>query len=64
MTRRSTSRCRFAVPLEELGAHTPALTANPPVNAIPYVCAAPPGILSTADLPPITPAGPRPKHDE
>ena len=49
----------IAVPLEELGAHTPALTANPPVNAVPYVCAAPPGILSTADLPPITPAGPR-----
>jgi 4-hydroxy-tetrahydrodipicolinate reductase len=47
------------VPLEELGAHTPSLTANPPVNAIAYVCAAPPGILSTADLPPITPAGPR-----
>lgn len=54
----------FPIPLEELGAHTPAYTANPPVNAIPYVCAAPPGILSTADLPPITPAGPRPKHDE
>lgn len=51
------------VPLEQLGAHTPSLTANPPVNAIPYVCAAPPGILSTADLPPITPAGPRAKHD-
>lgn len=48
----------IAVPLEELGAHTPSLTANPPVNAIPYVCAAPPGILSTSDLPPITPAGP------
>ena len=49
----------FPIPLEELGAHTPAYTANRPVNAIPYVCAAPPGILSTADLPPITPAGPR-----
>jgi hypothetical protein len=52
----------IAVPLEELGAHTPSLTANPPVNAVPYVCAAPPGILSTADLPPITPAGPRIAH--
>jgi 4-hydroxy-tetrahydrodipicolinate reductase len=52
----------IAVPLEELGAHTPSLTANPPVNAIPYVCAAPHGILSTADLPPITPAGPRIAH--
>jgi 4-hydroxy-tetrahydrodipicolinate reductase len=49
----------IAVPVEQLGPHTPSLTANPPVNAIPYVCAAPPGILSTADLPPITPAGPR-----
>jgi 2,4-diaminopentanoate dehydrogenase len=48
----------FPVPLEELGAFTPALTANRPVNAIPYVCAAPPGMLSTADLPPIVPAGP------
>jgi len=28
------------------------------VNAIPYVCAAPPGILTTTDLPIITPAGP------
>jgi 2,4-diaminopentanoate dehydrogenase len=48
----------FPVALEDLGAYTPALTANRPVNAIPYVCAAAPGILSTADLPPITPAGP------
>ena len=49
----------FPVPLEDLGSFTPAYTANRPVNAIPYVCAAAPGILSTADLPPITPAGPR-----
>jgi 4-hydroxy-tetrahydrodipicolinate reductase len=49
----------FPIPLEQLGAFTPAYTANRPVNAVPYVCAAPPGILSTADLPPITPAGPR-----
>jgi 4-hydroxy-tetrahydrodipicolinate reductase len=49
----------FPVPLADLGSYTPAYTANRPVNAIPYVCAAPPGILSTADLPPITPAGPR-----
>jgi 4-hydroxy-tetrahydrodipicolinate reductase len=48
----------FPVPVEELGAFTPAYTANRTVNAIPYVCAAPPGILSTADLPPIIPAGP------
>jgi 4-hydroxy-tetrahydrodipicolinate reductase len=49
----------FPVPLEELGSYTPAYTANRPVNAIPYVCAAPPGILTTTDLPVITPAGPR-----
>jgi 4-hydroxy-tetrahydrodipicolinate reductase len=48
----------FPVPVEELGPITPAYTANPPVNAVPYVCAAPPGILATADLPRITPAGP------
>jgi 4-hydroxy-tetrahydrodipicolinate reductase len=51
----------FPVPLEELGSFTPAYTANRPVNAIPYVCAAPPGILTTMDLPIITPAGPRAK---
>ncbi len=50
----------FPVPLEELGAMTPALTANRPVNAVPYVCAAPPGILTTTDLPVMTPAGPVP----
>jgi 4-hydroxy-tetrahydrodipicolinate reductase len=49
----------FPVPLEDLGSFTPAYTANRPVNAIPYVCAAPPGILTTTDLPMITPAGPR-----
>jgi 4-hydroxy-tetrahydrodipicolinate reductase len=49
----------FPIPLDELGAHTPAYTANRPVNAVPYVCAAPPGILATRDLPPILPAGPR-----
>jgi 4-hydroxy-tetrahydrodipicolinate reductase len=48
----------FPVPVSDLGAFTPAYTANRPVNAVPYVCAAPPGIVSTADLPPITPAGP------
>ncbi len=49
----------FPIPVEDLGSFTPAYTANRPVNAIPYVCNAPPGILVTADLPPITPAGPR-----
>ena len=49
----------FPIPLEELGSFTPAYTANRPVNAIPYVCAASPGIVATADLAPITPAGPK-----
>jgi 4-hydroxy-tetrahydrodipicolinate reductase len=49
----------FPIPPEEFGSYTPAYTANPAVNAIPYVCAAAPGILLTEDLPPITPAGPR-----
>jgi 2,4-diaminopentanoate dehydrogenase len=49
----------FPIPLDDLASFTPAYTGNRPVNAIPYVCAAPPGILSTTDLPPITPAGPR-----
>lgn len=48
----------FPVAVEELGSVTPAYTANRPVNAIPYVCAAPPGILATADLPPLLPSGP------
>jgi hypothetical protein len=48
----------FPIPIDDLASFTPAYTANRPVNAIPYVCAARPGILSTADLPPITPAGP------
>jgi 4-hydroxy-tetrahydrodipicolinate reductase len=48
----------FPIPLEDLGAHTPAYTANRPVNAIPYVCAAAPGIVATTELPPIVPAGP------
>jgi 4-hydroxy-tetrahydrodipicolinate reductase len=51
----------FPVPLDELGEWTPGYTANRPVNAVPYVCAAPPGILRTQDLPPIVPAGPHPR---
>jgi 4-hydroxy-tetrahydrodipicolinate reductase len=41
----------FPVPIEELASVVPAFNANGPVNAIPYVCAAPPGILTTEDLP-------------
>jgi 4-hydroxy-tetrahydrodipicolinate reductase len=48
----------FPVVPEDLGSVTPAYTANRPVNAVAYVCAAAPGILSTTDLPVITPAGP------
>jgi 4-hydroxy-tetrahydrodipicolinate reductase len=44
---------RFPVPPEEWGATSPGATAHRPVNAIPYVCAAAPGIRTTADLPQI-----------
>lgn len=49
----------FPVPLDELASYVPAYNANGPVNAIPYVCAARPGILTTEDLPVILPRGPR-----
>jgi hypothetical protein len=51
----------FPVPPDKIGEFVPAYNANLPVNAIPYVCAAPPGILTPEDLPPIVPRGPRPK---
>jgi hypothetical protein len=35
---------------------TPGYTANRAVNAVPYVCAAPPGIRTTVDPPQIIPA--------
>ncbi len=41
----------FPVPLDDLASYVPAFNANGPVNAIPYVCAAKPGILTTEDLP-------------
>jgi 4-hydroxy-tetrahydrodipicolinate reductase len=50
----------FPVPLDDLASFVPAFNANGPVNAIPYVCAAPPGILTTEDLPQMLPRGPRP----
>jgi 4-hydroxy-tetrahydrodipicolinate reductase len=52
----------FPVPLDDLASFVPAFNANGPVNAIPYVCAAPPGILTTEDLPHILPRGPRADH--
>ena len=44
---------RFAVTLDDMAATTPGYTANRAVNAVPIVCAAPPGIRTTVDLPPI-----------
>jgi 4-hydroxy-tetrahydrodipicolinate reductase len=49
----------FPVPLDDLASYVPAFNANGPVNAIPYVCAAEPGILTTEDLPHTLARGPR-----
>ncbi len=38
---------------EDYAGMTPGLTANRPVNAVPYVCEASPGIKTSADLPQI-----------
>ena len=46
---------RFPVAPEDWAATSPAVTANRPVNAVPYVCAARPGIVTTADLPQVIP---------
>ena len=43
----------FPVSLEEMGAVSPGYTANRAVNAVPYVCAAAPGIRTSVDLPQI-----------
>jgi 2,4-diaminopentanoate dehydrogenase len=45
----------FPIPWERMAETTPAYTANRAVNAVPMVCAAPPGIRSTLDLPHIVP---------
>ncbi len=42
---------RFPVPIERMGAVSPGYTAHRAVNAVPVVCAAPPGIRTTVDLP-------------
>jgi 4-hydroxy-tetrahydrodipicolinate reductase len=42
---------RMPIPLDRMAAVSPAYTANRAVNAVPYVCAAPPGIQSMLDLP-------------
>lgn len=43
----------FPCPPKDYAEMTPGLTANRPVNAVPYVCAAAPGIKTTMDLPQI-----------
>jgi 4-hydroxy-tetrahydrodipicolinate reductase len=49
----------FPVSLDDLASYVPAFNANGLVNAIPYVCQAGPGILTTEDLPHILRRGPR-----
>jgi 4-hydroxy-tetrahydrodipicolinate reductase len=44
---------RLAVPLERMGEMSPGFTANRAVNAVPYVCEAPPGIRTSVELPQI-----------
>jgi 2,4-diaminopentanoate dehydrogenase len=46
----------FAIPEGRAGEMTPGYTANRAVNAVTYICAAPPGIRTTVDLPQIIPA--------
>jgi 2,4-diaminopentanoate dehydrogenase len=46
---------RFPVPPEAWAATSPGLTAHRPVNAVPYVCAAAPGIVTSVELPQIIP---------
>lgn len=42
---------RFPITLEQMAETTPGYTANRAVNAVPVVCAAPPGIRTTVELP-------------
>jgi 4-hydroxy-tetrahydrodipicolinate reductase len=49
----------FPVPLDDLASYVPAFNANGPVNAIPFVCEAAPGMLTTDELPHLLPRGPR-----
>jgi hypothetical protein len=46
---------RMPIPLERMAEISPAYTANRAVNAVPYVCAAPAGIVTTIDLPSFVP---------
>jgi 2,4-diaminopentanoate dehydrogenase len=47
---------RMPIPLDRMAAVSPAYTANRAVDAVPYVCAAAPGIHSTSDLPQVVAA--------
>jgi 4-hydroxy-tetrahydrodipicolinate reductase len=47
---------RMPVPLERMASVSPGYTANRAVNAVPFVCAAAPGIRTTLDLPYLRPA--------
>ena len=49
----------FPVPLDDLASYVPAFNANGPVNAIPFVCDAAPGMLTTDELPHLLPRGVR-----
>jgi 4-hydroxy-tetrahydrodipicolinate reductase len=41
----------FPISLDDMAATTPGYTANRAVNAVPVVCAAPPGIRTSVELP-------------
>jgi hypothetical protein len=56
-------RIPFPVPLEDLASYVPAFSATGPVNAIPNLCAAQPGILTAEDLPHILARRPPPHRD-
>jgi 4-hydroxy-tetrahydrodipicolinate reductase len=43
----------YPVAPEDYAEMTPGLTAHRPLNIIPYICAAPPGIRTSVDLPQI-----------
>ncbi|WP_210588521.1 dihydrodipicolinate reductase [Streptomyces sp. GESEQ-35] len=45
---------RLPVPLDRMAEVSPSYTANRAVNAVPFVCAADPGIRTSLDLPQIT----------
>ncbi|MEU6260524.1 dihydrodipicolinate reductase [Streptomyces sp. NPDC047043] len=50
---------RLPVPLDRMAEVSPSYTANRAVNAVPFVCAAAPGIRTTLDLPQVTAALPQ-----